>query len=32
VARVGEDQLADYAVRRGVSLDQARQWLRPNLD
>jgi 5-methyltetrahydrofolate--homocysteine methyltransferase len=32
VARVGEDQLADYAQRRGVSLDQARQWLRPNLD
>ncbi len=32
VARVGEDQLADYAPRRGVSLDQARQWLRPNLD
>ena len=32
VARVGEDQLEDYAVRRGVSLDQARQWLRPNLD
>jgi 5-methyltetrahydrofolate--homocysteine methyltransferase len=32
VARVGEDQLQDYAARRGVSLDQARQWLRPNLD
>jgi 5-methyltetrahydrofolate--homocysteine methyltransferase len=32
VARIGEDQLADYAERRGVSLDQARQWLRPNLD
>ena len=32
VARVGEDQLADYAARRGVELDQARQWLRPNLD
>jgi len=32
VARVGEDQLAEYAPRRGVSLDQARQWLRPNLD
>ncbi len=32
VARVGEDQLLDYAERRGVSLDQARQWLRPNLD
>jgi 5-methyltetrahydrofolate--homocysteine methyltransferase len=32
VARVGEDQLEDYAGRRGVSLDLARQWLRPNLD
>jgi 5-methyltetrahydrofolate--homocysteine methyltransferase len=32
VARIGEDQLAEYAPRRGVSLDQARQWLRPNLD
>ncbi|MFN7175617.1 MAG: methionine synthase [Thermaurantiacus sp.] len=32
VARIGEDQLADYASRRGVSLEQARQWLRPNLD
>ena len=32
VARIGEDQLADYAVRRGFSLDEARRWLRPNLD
>ncbi|QHL91287.1 methionine synthase [Sphingomonas changnyeongensis] len=32
VARIGQDQLADYAVRRGVSLDQAQRWLRPNLD
>jgi 5-methyltetrahydrofolate--homocysteine methyltransferase len=32
VARIGADQLEDYAQRRGVSLDQARQWLRPNLD
>jgi 5-methyltetrahydrofolate--homocysteine methyltransferase len=32
VARIGEDQLADYAPRRGVSLDQATRWLRPNLD
>ena len=32
VARIGEDQLADYAARRGVDLDQARRWLRPNLD
>ena len=32
VARIGEDQVEDYAGRRGVSFDQARRWLRPNLD
>ncbi|HWW55742.1 MAG TPA: methionine synthase [Sphingopyxis sp.] len=32
VARVGEDQLADYAVRRGVDIATATRWLRPNLD
>jgi 5-methyltetrahydrofolate--homocysteine methyltransferase len=32
VARVGEEQVADYAVRRGVDIDTARRWLRPNLD
>ena len=32
VARVGADQVADYAARRGVSVDQAQAWLRPNLD
>ncbi len=32
VARVGEDQLAEYAVRRGVDLETATRWLRPNLD
>ncbi len=32
VARVGPDQLAEYATRRGVSLEQAETWLRPNLD
>ncbi|MBH9536565.1 methionine synthase [Novosphingopyxis sp. YJ-S2-01] len=32
VARIGDDQLEDYAARRGVSIDQARQWLRPNLN
>ncbi len=32
VARVGRDQLEDYAVRRGVELAQAERWLRPNLD
>ncbi|TPG21083.1 methionine synthase [Sphingomonas koreensis] len=32
VARIGEDQVADYAARRGVSEEEARRWLRPNLD
>ena len=32
VARVGEDQLADYAARRGVDIATATRWLRPNLD
>jgi 5-methyltetrahydrofolate--homocysteine methyltransferase len=32
VARIGRDQLADYAARRGVSLEQAETWCRPNLD
>ena len=32
VARIGRDQLEDYARRRGVSIEQAERWLRPNLD
>ncbi|MDQ3077686.1 MAG: methionine synthase [Pseudomonadota bacterium] len=32
VARIGPDQLADYAARRGVDLETATRWLRPNLD
>ncbi len=32
VARVGRDQLEDYAPRRGVDLAIAERWLRPNLD
>ncbi|HEV2597191.1 methionine synthase [Sphingopyxis sp.] len=32
VARIGSDQLADYATRRGVDIDTATRWLRPNLD
>jgi 5-methyltetrahydrofolate--homocysteine methyltransferase len=32
VARIGRDQLEDYAARRGVPLEQAERWLRPNLD
>ena len=32
VARIGHDQLDDYAARRGIDLDVARQYLRPNLN
>jgi 5-methyltetrahydrofolate--homocysteine methyltransferase len=32
VARIGRDQLVDYAARRGTPLEQAERWLRPNLD
>ena len=32
VARIGPDQLADYAQRLGVSQERAEQLLRPNLD
>ena len=32
VARVGEEQAADYATRRNIDLETARRWLRPNLD
>jgi 5-methyltetrahydrofolate--homocysteine methyltransferase len=32
VARIGRDQLEDYARRRGVDTGVAERWLRPNLD
>ncbi|MFC0205296.1 methionine synthase [Novosphingobium soli] len=32
VARIGRDQLEDYAARRGVDLSTVERWLRPNLD
>ncbi len=31
VARIGKDQVEDYARRRTVSVEQAEKWLRPNL-
>ncbi len=31
VGRVAQDQVADYAARKGVTLDEAERWLRPNL-
>ena len=32
VARIGDDQVSNYAARRGLDLDRARQYLRPNLN
>ena len=32
VARIGRDQLEDYAARRAMELNVAERWLRPNLD
>jgi 5-methyltetrahydrofolate--homocysteine methyltransferase len=31
VARIGQDQVEDYAARRGLDLAEAARWLRPNL-
>ena len=32
VARIGPDQVEEYAARRGVDLATATRWLRPNID
>jgi 5-methyltetrahydrofolate--homocysteine methyltransferase len=31
VGRVAQDQVADYAARKGISVEEAERWLRPNL-
>jgi 5-methyltetrahydrofolate--homocysteine methyltransferase len=31
VGRIGKDQAQDYALRRGLGLDDVERWLRPNL-
>ncbi len=31
IGRITDEQLADYARRKNVSIEQARKWLRPNL-
>ena len=31
VGRIGRDQAEDYAARKGIALDEAERWLRPNL-
>jgi len=32
LGKIGRDQLADYAKRKGMSLEEAERWLRPNLE
>ena len=31
IGRIGEDQVADYAQRRGMSIEELERWLAPNL-
>jgi len=32
VGKIGRDQVADYAARKGMSVSEAERWLSPNLD
>ncbi|WP_421752761.1 methionine synthase [Croceimicrobium sp.] len=32
LGKLDQDQVADYAQRRGISLEEAEKWLRPNLN
>ncbi|MDR3762529.1 MAG: methionine synthase [Acidobacteriota bacterium] len=32
IGKIGRDQAADYAARKGISLAEAERWLGPNLD
>ena len=32
IGKIGRDQLADYASRKGWTMDEARRWLAPSLD
>jgi 5-methyltetrahydrofolate--homocysteine methyltransferase len=31
VGRIGRDQVEDYAIRKGIPVEEAERWLRPNL-
>ncbi|HEY8192873.1 MAG TPA: vitamin B12 dependent-methionine synthase activation domain-containing protein, partial [Gaiellaceae bacterium] len=31
VGRLGRDQVEDYAARKGMTVEEAERWLRPNL-
>ncbi len=32
VGRMARDQVADYAARKGMSIEEVERWLAPNLD
>ena len=32
VGKIGRDQVADYAGRKGMSVDEVERWLAPNLN
>jgi 5-methyltetrahydrofolate--homocysteine methyltransferase len=32
VGKIGRDQVADYAARKGWSLEEAERWLAPSLN
>ena len=32
LGKIGKDQLEDYAKRKGMSIEEAERWLRPNLE
>jgi 5-methyltetrahydrofolate--homocysteine methyltransferase len=32
LGKIGKDQLQDYAKRKGMSIEEAERWLRPNLE
>ena len=31
VGKIGRDQVADYAARKGMTIEEAERWLAPNL-
>jgi 5-methyltetrahydrofolate--homocysteine methyltransferase len=32
LGKIGDDQLENYALRKGMSIDEAKKWLRTNLE
>jgi 5-methyltetrahydrofolate--homocysteine methyltransferase len=31
LGKIADDQVEDYAIRKGISLEEAERWLSPNL-